>query len=234
MQGESPSVDFTDRAERLAAEVERLRRANAMPSDVEEQQDLLALLAWELGRFCAAGAHLLRGEYWGPTHSFVRLISERAEYILAVHESAPLARELWARAMSLDNDEITRVPQIRSGEARTHIRRLTERLTSEEASLTTLKLLIERHDWESFVLHPGAVGAALGERAERDPSAASFVQGIVAFSIWYALASLRFVVSERASSPDLGESTDLLSSVRLDLQSKHFVPIADEQRASPQ
>ena len=185
-------------ASRLSTEYSTVRRSFALPSESETQKDVMALLSWDLDKFCSASPRLLEEGHWGPGFAMVRLISERAEYLLAAHEDAAFAAEFWTRSSAI-TDAPEKAPRNRSGEARTFVRRVAERRRDSDVSDHLLKTLIEKHDWESVAVHPSAVVAALASDAETDPNchAASTVAASVAIAVWFSLAALLLIVEER-------------------------------------
>lgn len=189
-----------------------LRSSFALRSDSEVQRDSLALLSWDTGRFSEAAARLLGDGFWGPALASARLVNERVEYLLAVHEDERFARTFWNRSEGL-SDESSEAPRNRSGEARGIVRRFAERRATPETSDRLLKSLIAKHDWESIAIHPSVVVAALDWNANEKPdgSEAETAATSVVSAAWFALAALTAIVEERVREADTRTARGLLT-----------------------
>ena len=177
-------------AAELAASYATLRRATALQlqGDTEEQNDVLALLAGDLEAFCLSDSALMQADHWSPAYSNSRLVNERAEYLLAVHEDVGFASRFWQRSAEI-TDESQQAPRNRSGEARTFVRRMAERRAGADTSEHLPRTLILRHDWESVAVHPSAVTAALACNArDGDTGAALTIAQSVATALSFALS----------------------------------------------
>ena len=174
---ETPAIEQARTLVRgLVDEYADLRRANVMRGDTETQTDALAILAWDLGAFCSASSDLLAAGHWGPANALGRLIEERAEYLLAIHEDSNFAAQFWKRSESLA-EEPDRLPRGRTGEARRFVRRVAQRRGGAESSDRLLQSLIEKHDLNSFMVHPNAVSAAWAFEADNDESGGDALAG---------------------------------------------------------
>lgn len=226
--------DWLSDAEALATAYGDLRDGAtkaSMKYASEAQTDALALLAWDLDQFVTAAIRLARSSLWSPAYSSARLVSERAEYLLAVHLEPEFAEHFMDRTQSIEDIEasstgIPSTPQMRGGDARGAIRRWIAERHDEKAAAHFLEGVIASADWNSFSIHPNAAPMAMAYRAATEPEQARFVGYTVASQAMNALFALHSIISEREPAhPTLAAATELSLRLlaRLEAASTEFI-----------
>lgn len=226
--------DWLSDAEALATAYGDLRDGATKASMTyanESQTDALALIAWDLDQFVTAAIRLARSGLWSPAYSSARLVSERAEYLLAVHLEPEFAERFMDRTQSIENIDasgtaIPSTPRMRGGDARGAIRRWIAERHDEANAAHFLDGTVAAADWSSFSIHPNAAPMAMAYRAATEPEQARFIAYTVASQAMSALFALHSVITEREPAhPTLAAATELSQRVlaRLDAASTEFI-----------